>query len=158
MNQTGLIGFAAGVLVGAAAGYVLRGADLRIGPPAVYQATGSVTLDGKPVDTATVTFWPANPADPDAASPEAAVTGPDGRFTLGDPNYHTGLRAGAYKVTVSRMVTDSGQAMADLKPEEGGARETLPSRYRTPSDTPLTATVAAGPNECSFTLETKPGR
>src|SRR5262245_42363627 len=84
---TGLCGLALLVAAGC-------GGDKRRVP-----AAGIVTLDGVPVEGATVTFFP------DVNSPGQggfAKTGPDGRFEIAYPGTGKGLVPGAYRVTVSK--------------------------------------------------------
>jgi hypothetical protein len=67
-------------------------------------ASGTVTLDGKPVENASVTFFPANK---DSGGRQAlGVTDSSGRFTLkthlGGTATEAGAEANEYKVTVVR--------------------------------------------------------
>ena len=117
-------------------------------------AAGTVTLDGAPLPKAGLLFQPEDPA----GRPGAATTGPDGRFAVpADP----GLMPGRYKVVVS--VADEAKAadadpvavdinspayMEAMRKAQTAPRKpkkpTLPARYSSPKDTPLTVDVPAG--------------
>jgi len=124
-------------------------------------ATGRVTLDGKPLSGATVTF-----------SPDIAVEG--GRFATGvtdangvyelavmvsgiTPEQSKGALPGEYVVSISRV------EMPDVPPapegsEEAGAfseemgKQLVPSQYTDPQTSKLKATVAAPKAENNFDL------
>jgi len=61
--------------------------------------SGSVTLDGKPLEGATLSFVPVSGNV--VNTPGSDVTGPDGNFTM-TYNGRAGLAAGKYKVLVSK--------------------------------------------------------
>lgn len=94
---------------------------------------GSVTMDGKPLPAAIITFIPAeNATEGQGAN---AVTDDGGEFELITAigrRTRTGAIPGKYKVVISRLigpngspvVLDSGEAPANV-----GARESLPARY-----------------------------
>jgi hypothetical protein len=132
---------------------------------------GVVTLDGTPVDGATVTFVPAD----DKGIPANGQTDSSGKFTLstgGKP----GARRGDYKVTVVKVAPLSGnpetmkpgspdyeKAMKDKGKDKSkappgmgmiggkmpmpggrpgdGIKSDLPHVYATPATTPLTAKI-----------------
>ena len=78
---------------------------------------GTVQLDGKPLDNATVVFAP-DPPGPDR-KPATAITGPDGRFTLQTnlPGSDTveGIQPGDYKVTVSKFIPPNNMTDAEYE-------------------------------------------
>lgn len=90
--------------------------------------TVNVTLDGKPLEGATIEFVPESFLGP-AVKPAKGTTDKDGiaSCTIDDPELaakrYTGAQCGFYKVTVT-----------------GGAGKTIPSQYNT--DTTLGAEVA----------------
>jgi hypothetical protein len=113
---------------------------------------GIVTLDGKPVEGATVTFFPVD----GSGRPASAVTGSDGVFRLTTFNTGDGALPGTYKVTVAiREALVSGgtpptsdpQAMKKIMMEGFKKSDTesrnkqkpslIPVVYRELSSTPL---------------------
>jgi hypothetical protein len=77
---------------------------------------GVVTLDGAPVEGATVTFVPESGSASDTA---AATTDAKGEFTLYSLDKKAGVKPGSYKVTVIK-VTSKGEAMAPPSPGDPG--------------------------------------
>lgn len=114
--------------------------------------SGTITLDGKPLSEATVSFaFQGTP--PEGFFGSGAGTDEQGHYEL-LTNGQKGAVPGSYSVTVSRQVNTSGVA---LKPEEGmdmeqlrqaGAlKETVPPKYTDAVATDLTATVEKGKAE-----------
>ena len=138
----------------------------------VVAATGTVTLDGKPLDGATVAFVP----DSDGARSASGLTDASGNFRLTTVEPGDGATPGKYKVTVSKLVADSQpaampktqeEAMKELsqKARSGSAafmptgpkpvKETLPSRYSNPTTSGLQQEVkSSGENKFTLALTT----
>ena len=130
----------------------------------VYPVTGKVTMAGAPVADAAVMF------SPQGEQPTAAGrTNTDGEFTLTTYEAGDGAAAGEYTVVVTKTAAGPG-----LDPEQVHAAEAagggttaaghgaaqaesgsaLPSRYASPAETPLKATVGAdAENHFEFPLE-----
>ncbi len=119
---------------------------------------GIVTLDGKPVESATVTFVP------EAGGPSASgITGTDGTFRLTTRNTGDGALPGDYKVTIAKTATDtsltqvvtSDDPTQALKQQYGaflkspaskgtrGQKSSLPANYGNLEKTPLKYTIPA---------------
>jgi hypothetical protein len=98
----------------------------------------------------------ASTANTFAARNAAGVTGPDGRFELKSVA-GKGLEAGDYKVTFSRMVV-GGKVMTGQgkKPDQIGARQSLPERYTDREKTDASARVAKDSNDFVFNLSSTP--
>lgn len=122
------------------------GCSKTSGQPELAPVAGLISLDGKPVSDATVTFYFTGASMP-GYSTSLARTDVEGKFELisrGSP----GAVPGAYKVTVSRIVLADG---ATVDPEEGMdmqqlarqglAKESLPERYSSFDRTELNVTV-----------------
>lgn len=74
--------------------------------PTTYKVTGVVTLDGKIVDGAMVTFTPSGGQD---SKPAVGTSGADGKYNLTTFTGGDGALPGAYKVTVSKIQYAPGE-------------------------------------------------
>ena len=102
------------------------------GPASV---SGVVTLDGKPVEGATVTFNPAS-GDGGGLGGSYGKTDAEGRYTLRTVAADKpGAAVGKHKVTISA-------AKADPANPEGAAKDLIPAKYNVKSD--LTFDVPSG--------------
>lgn len=107
--------------------------------------SGVVTLDGKAVEGATVTFTPDS-KDGGGVGGSYGKTDAQGRYTLrtvsGDK---PGAVVGKHKVTISQSIPDPNNA-------EGIAKELIPARYNAKSD--LTFDVpSGGTDKANFDLK-----
>lgn len=156
--------FAGGMVVVALA---LAMAGCGGGPkrPKLYPASGTVTLDGKPLADATVSFVPAS------GPPSDGKTDASGKFTImtsGQP----GAPFGANKVTVSKftgtatMPTPGGspddmkamyEKMYDKNKKAAGDKGEVPAKYGRPDASGLSADVTAdaAKNVFNFDLTSK---
>jgi hypothetical protein len=118
---------------------VLAGAVLLAGcGNGLASASGTVTVDGKPLESGTVTFHP------DDGGPTPYGTVSNGKFTV-NTGQDAGLKRGSYKVTVSaRTIPEPGS-------NETG-QDLTPPKYAKPDTTPLTAEVT-GRNHFEFDLK-----
>lgn len=93
LNQYFIAGCVALVMAGC-------GGDDR---PATFPVNGKVTLDGKPVEDATVTFV-GEPAENSAATKTKA----DGTYELATFEAGDGARPGSYKIMVTKIAAEEG--------------------------------------------------
>lgn len=103
--------------------------------------SGKVTMDGKPLPNAMVTFTPV-----EGGRPAAARTNESGQYELIYDRDSGGALIGEHVVritTYSEVVKDDGDSV-DIHPE------TVPERYNVNSE--LKATVESGSNEYNFDL------
>jgi hypothetical protein len=107
--------------------------------PTLAAVTGTVTLDGQPLQKAVVMFLSEKGV---AAS---GVTDANGRYTLLYRGSADGAGLGRNTVTVTTLPDD---------PNMGVVKERIPAAYNTQST--LTADVVAGPNTFDFAMESKP--
>lgn len=119
--------------------------------------TGIVTLDGKPVEAAFVTFIPKEQGE--GATVSFGTSDATGRYSLqvmrGDPD--AGTTPGEYRVTVEKIESvptgrkffneSAGQMEEETKPVDR-----LPLLYKNRDKTPLSATVVPGKNEINLEL------
>jgi hypothetical protein len=118
--------------------------------------TGTVTLDGKAVPDAMVTFHPEGTTGGLGGS---GKTGPDGKYTLTSAQGGKGVLPGGYKVVVNRLLRPDGSPPdPNTPPIESDGRETLPAIYSNRDSTTLTATVSKDANVHDFALQTAPKR
>ena len=119
----------------------------------IGSVSGVVTIDGKPVDQASVHFYPTT------GRASVGYTDKNGHYTLGYTRSIKGAEIGDHKVTITPELT-SGQDVGDEGPPKrivpGDLRkEMLPSRYGDRKKTDLTRTVVAGNNVIDFELKTE---
>ena len=89
------------------------------GVATTYQVSGIVTLDGKPVEGAAVSFVPHTPTeDTDAA---AGSTNAEGKYVLTTFVAGDGARDGQYDIRISKYVNKDGSAVVETKEPEPGA-------------------------------------
>lgn len=124
------------------------------GPPLV-PATGTVTLDGKPLAAADIMLIPQGDTKGNGG---VGRTDPAGKFELvqSDNRQRKGIPTGEYKVILSKYIKPDG---ADYTPDPnvgpidtGGFKELLPAAYTDQEHAKLTANI---PPEGTKTLEFK---
>ncbi len=124
--------------------------------PDLVPVTGTVTLDGEPVEGVNVTFIPTG-TTPGGAS--YGATDASGKYELKSNDGRTGATAGEFKVVCGRWVMADGTAFVGEpggpSPMEAGATESLPPKYSQEDATTLTATVPSGGGEVNFDLKNK---
>lgn len=122
--------------------------------PPLVPASGTVTLDGKPLANATVTFLPVGGTRGRACS---GFTGADGRYELMYDNENKGAAEGTFEVVCNKWVMPDGSDFprdSQQSPLEV-ARELLPPRYSQEGMSELKATVPAGGGTFDFQLTSK---
>src|SRR5262249_15403656 len=131
------------------------------GPPGpkLVPASGTVTLDGKPLGNADVMFIPKDDTRGQAA---VAHTDESGKFELLTADRKSkGTVAGSYRVIISKLVTPDGR---DFIPDPnsgpmdtGNFKELLPTTYTDQLQTTLTADIPdGGTSALEFKLKSKP--
>ena len=123
-------------------------------------ATGRVTLDGKPLAMANVTFIPDVSVEGGRAA--TAVTDADGMYELvtslpGTPQEQPkGVLPGEYVVVISKLAMPDGtplpKNLGGADALDQGAVESVPAKYNDPSASTLKATVAPPKAENNFEL------
>ena len=106
------------------------------------KVTGTVTLDGKPLADADVSFQPAN------GRASVGTTDETGAYDLVYLNDVKGATIGANQVMISTK-----KSPEDDNDKSGGTPERLPKKYH--SQTTLSADVKAGENVFDFSLDSK---
>ena len=110
---------------------------------------GTITQNGKPVESAMVLF-----SNRDAGVEITAPTDAKGRFTIRTDRV-AGLPLGTYKVAVTPKAVNLPSPKNGLMfegPAPAQPPSAIPAAYRDVKTTKLTATVQTGPNEFTFDL------
>ena len=124
-------------------------------PPALVPVQGTITVDGEPLETATVTFLPTD----EEGTLTVGETDAEGFYALqylgGD-----GTATGSYKVSVGYKVSTAGKPLglgvqSSLVPPDDviGAQERLPANYSDLGRTVLSAEVPPQGGTFNFDLE-----
>jgi hypothetical protein len=118
--------------------------------PVTVEVTGTVTLNGRPVEGASVVFTPDARGD-DARLASQATTDHDGRFNLstnlGGGKLQPGIVPGAYLVAITK--NDTSAVKDTLTPP----KNVLPQKYADSKASQLKADVIAGhANDFPFAL------
>lgn len=121
--------------------------------PELVPVGGKVTLDGKPLPRATLTFTPVGTT---RGQISYGVTDENGQYEAMLDNDHKGLPVGEFKVLCNKWVMPNGSdfpADSKVPPGEAGAKELLPPRYSQEGLSQLKATVPAGGGTIDFPLK-----
>jgi hypothetical protein len=129
------------------------------GKPPMRDVTGTVLLDGKPVEHCKVGFFPdVTEFNPDRHGYGFGVTDAAGKFQIQHPQGEKGIWSGDYKVTFTLWVDNAGKPLPiETKPSEveGGVKNLFPEKYESPSTTPERASVTASGNEFNFSVNSE---
>ncbi len=122
--------------------------------PKVYAASGTVKLDGKPLDGATVIYH-SQSHDVSAQG----LTDAQGNFKLTTFKQNDGATEGSHKVVVTKFTYEEKKTKFDSPNEKSVAlipKEVLPKRYATPTTTPIEVQVkTSGSNNAVIELQSK---
>lgn len=113
--------------------------------PPLGTVSGLVTLDGKPLPRAMITFVPLQ-----AGRPSTAVSDDNGHYVLTYDSSHAGAAVGKHRVSVSTAVAAEYDENQKLVPGTG-IKESVPGRYHSPST--LELEVSAGENTLDLDLK-----
>lgn len=119
------------------------------GGPELASVTGVVTIDGKPIPNAVLTFVP------EEGSPSYGQTSRDGHYALMFTDTKQGAMLGTHQVSIE-VQRISKEEMAEMKAqgmEVPDKSVEIPKAYRQPGA--LTAEVKRGSNAIDFHLEAK---
>lgn len=145
--------------------------------PALYNVSGTVTYEGKPVEGASILFTPQQ------GRPSMGATDASGKYTI-STNGKPGVGAGTYTVTITKQGGASGgeASAADMPPaaehlteeemakmqqnmidkmrnaskERGKIKPALPEKYSNPQNSGLTATVTTDAAKNIFDFQLQP--
>ncbi len=114
----------------------------------VFPTSGTLSLDGKPLAGATVTFYTLNKDTMKYSQVCDSLTDADGKFRMSTYGPFDGAPVGEYRVTVA--VTGKGYYDGE-KPE----KSLIPAKYAKPDTTGLNAMTKDAPNDVKLELESK---
>ncbi|QDV69103.1 hypothetical protein Poly24_28170 [Rosistilla carotiformis] len=115
------------------------------GGPELAHVEGTVTVDGKPIDGASVTFEPAG------GRPSFGITDANGHYVLEFTATREGALLGEHVVRITTVRAGSGGEGAEALVE--ARKELLPDTCHAKSE--LVAQVESGSNSLDFNLESK---
>jgi hypothetical protein len=135
--------------------------------PAVEYVEGVVTLNGSPLEGATVSF---SPKEPDGIG-AAGLTQPNGSFTLNPRGAKpgSGTAAGDYSVMISKVEMPALVEISTDDPRYGTREQErleqealnakpkviVPEKYNKAETSPFTAKVESGSNTFTFDISSK---
>lgn len=120
-------------------------------PYKAAQVTGRVTLDGKPLSKAHVTFVPMESKENKAPGPTAyGATDADGRYTLAIDPQTPGAVVGRCRVYISTLLMDQPDDDRDAGRKVKAMRDRVPLKYN--QKTELVVDVPSGGFEKNFEL------
>jgi len=107
--------------------------------PKVAKVTGTVTMNGKPVEGATVAFFPQNEVTPGVGGGRMAsgVTDAQGKFKLMTFEPGDGAVLGKHKVTVTLCQDISKKRVEGDAPDPANLKWIVPQKYSETGTTPL---------------------
>jgi hypothetical protein len=125
--------------------------------PTPSTVTGTLRVEGKPLDNVQVLFMPD--ADAGNTQPQAAgLTDDQGRFTLSLPNGQPGCRPGQYRVVLIDFASSIAAGNEDARKRGTtpaapvAVKPRLSAEYSTELRTPLRKTVGTGPQTINLDL------
>lgn len=122
--------------------------------PALTQATGTVTLDGKPLAGASVNLVPERGGRPSVGSTDSK-----GRFTLSTYGSRDGAARGPHRIVVTKFVPRKpATESAGIDGAEIEAVNVLPPVYADPATTPFSVDVRPGMKPIDLPLESTPAQ
>jgi len=130
--------------------FVFKGFFGASGGPDLIRARGTVTLEGKPLPGAVITFHPVSKQGGFAVG----STDRFGRFTLSTAGLGSGALAGEYRVTVTKFSSEEKVMNPDEAkkytsetgklPPTPKATNLLPAKYAAPETSGFSATLKSG--------------
>jgi hypothetical protein len=147
MNKIKLLSGRLG-LIFSLAGFLVAASGCRGDRPPLGRVSGTVTLDGRPLEGVEVSFVP------ESGRPSIAVTNAAGGYQLIYVGAALGAKVGSHRVSINYPLVYDDDSDGD---NGGGASRArgpqIPGRYNL--ETTLTAEVGRGRNTFDFALESK---
>ena len=121
--------------------------------PELVTVTGTVTLDGKPLPGAILTFLPTEEKQGGGA---VGFTDAEGKYSLQTVHGGEGCPRGYFRVSISKMVMPDGSDIpggSNIDEMEVGTRQKLPEKYSGVEQTELSGNVLQDGGEIDFDLK-----
>ncbi|MCC9606802.1 carboxypeptidase-like regulatory domain-containing protein [Blastopirellula sp. JC732] len=139
---------------------VIGGCGSDAGMLKTEYVAGIVTLDGAPVQGATVMF---SPTTKEVGTPANGFTNAAGRYELTVVMPGAGMSApinggtlsGEYMVSIAKSTAEETPEDGPVAPKMPKLTYHVPKKYSNPRTSGLTATVSAGKNDIPFELSSK---
>jgi hypothetical protein len=121
--------------------------------PPLEKVSGKITLDGKPAEGVSVTFFPAAN---NKGNPGSGTTDASGQYKLVYRNGAEGIAAGDYVVMCSKLTQPDGSPIPpDKTAADVMAIDKVPERYRQMENPTMTVSVPKGGKTFDFDLKSK---
>ena len=124
--------------------------------PKLATVDGTITLNGKPLSGATVSFVPTGATRGTGAN---GYTDKAGKYELKTRSGDKGATPGEYRIVVTKMVMPDGSDLSldsTVAPINSPAKQILPARYSMRDKTILRATVGDRASIIDFPLSYQP--
>lgn len=115
--------------------------------PEMARVSGTVTYQGQPLETGTISFISTDPARPNANG----TLGPGGTYELQTREPSDGAELGEYQIAISDIDPDAMNSALPGEPLELTSK--IPEKYQNPATSGLTRTVERGSNTFDFELD-----
>ena len=121
--------------------------------PKIVPVSGVVTLNGKPLANATVTFAPVAPDGENNAAGDSSIgkTNANGEYTLTTSRGVAGAIVGKHRVRVTLMAAQPNPESDERFPR-GAMRDKIPVRYNGAEPVLSWEVKPDGPNKADFAL------
>jgi hypothetical protein len=121
----------------------------------LYQVTGKITHQGKPIEGVTVNFFPV--IESSTSRTATGQTDKNGNFILTTLQTNDGAFSGEYKITLRKLLFSmTNEELNDIEKNGRTARiesaNIIPDQYQTKATTPLTFTVKSQKNICEIDI------
>jgi hypothetical protein len=126
----------------------------QVGSVDVAQVSGTVTMDGKPLPKAIVTFAPSEEGT--EMPPSVGATDSEGRFTLRTATGQVGAIPGTHNVLITNEGAEAGVELPDDRSLWKKPENPVPDKYRDPLNPAITFNVPPkGTEAANFELQSK---
>lgn len=124
--------------------------------PKLVSVSGTITLDGKPLDGATLAFIPSKSRQ---VQPSWAYTDAAGKYALKTPEGNSGVQEGEYRIVISKLVMHDGSPIPPGSQTAAvDGRELVPHPHSDPRETKNVAIVTKEGDIFDVAITTLPAK